>query len=479
MKFLENEKLAQLTALMTDAIVGTGERVINGRVEAFTMKRAGTDKKLAHELGEKYQAEIQIVETEMAQHLNLQLRRKRSGSIGNHSGGSSRGGSVNGNGSVSGSVNGNGSVSSNGNRGHSVSGNGNGNGGRSRSGSVSGGRSRKASFSHNLPSYPSSPNVNKRVRIDTTQNSTGRRRSRSVSEPISKKTTAASSKSPMKSALRSRSESFDVKGSRSRSNSNSFIFGSSPLFTNSPLGDFHDSSAQRLMTDLILTLNASFPDYDFSSIRPSHIAHLPSLNVAINRTNEKLAELTTSTFSSASNVNTHNHTQGANFFSQLWNAIDDVIGMNDSEVYSYVPPQCDDDDDPLDFLKTLDGRSDSDSIVPLWTLNFFFVNKSMKRIVLFTCVQTMRNDTSSSGIDGGDDDDEDDIDGVNFVGYDDGVKEVLSYENYGMTHPGFRSSRENSALKDNYDDDDEDNDWKDFDMDADTLGQPAPSTTVA
>ncbi len=147
--------------------------------------------------------------------------------------------------------------------------------------------------------------------------------------------------------------------------------------------------------------------------------------------------------------------------------------MNDSEVYSYVPPQRDDDDDPLDFLKTLDGASNSDSIVPLWTLNFFFVNKSMKRIVLFTCVQTMRNDISSGGIGGTDDDDDDD--GIHFIG-DDGVKEVSSYDNYGMS-TGFRGSRENSAMEDNLDEDDEDNDWKDFDMDADTLGQPAPPTT--
>mmetsp|Transcript_14552 Transcript_14552/g.18387 ORF Transcript_14552/g.18387 Transcript_14552/m.18387 type:complete len:445 (+) Transcript_14552:247-1581(+) len=444
MKFLENEKLAQLTALMTDAIVGTGERVINGRVEAFTMKRAGTDKKLAHELGEKYQAEIEVVETELAQQLQT-LERKRSDSIGNSTNGS--GGS-----------------------------NRSGRGGRGRN------RSRKSSFSsQSLPPLASSHSPsNKRVRIDTTLNNTGRRRRRSQSLSESTLMPSSSSKSPMKSALRTRkrSESFDVKAtSRSsnlRSRSDSFISNSSPLFTNSPLGDFHDSSAQRLMTDLILTLNASFPDYDFSSIRPSHIARLPSLNVAINRTNEKLAELTTSTCTSTSNMNIHGQGRGANFFSQLWNAIDDVIGMNDSEVYSYVPPHRDDDDDPLGFLKTLDnnnGGGDSDNIVPLWTLNFFFVNKSMKRIVLFTCVQTMRSDISSNG------NEDDDDDGINFTGG--GVRDIFSYDNYGMTHPGFRSSRDNSAMEDNLDEDDEDNDWKDFDMDADTLGQPAPPTTVA
>ena len=31
--------------------------------------------------------------------------------------------------------------------------------------------------------------------------------------------------------------------------------------------------------------------------------------------------------------------------------------------------------------------------MPLWTFNYFFVNKSLKRIVLFACVQTMQNES--------------------------------------------------------------------------------------
>lgn len=408
MKFLENEKLAQLTAQMTDAVVGTGERVINGRIEAFTMKRAGTDKKLAHDLSEKYQAEIQVRESEIAEFQKV-IGRKRSESF---------------NGMYS---------SSNTNRGLKKT--------------LSG----------------------KRVRIDTSEQgqSGGKTRSRgrsnSVGIPLSETKSMLKTKSP----LRSRSDSYDIRSalkskpdvSALRSRSDSFVSSSSPIdLLNSPLGDFHDTSAQRLMTDLILTLNASFPDYDFSSIRPSHIAHLPSLSVAINRTNEKLSELVS------------NDNQGANFFSQLWNAIDDVIGMNESEVYSYVPPQGDDDDDPLGFLTQTVDSTDSDKIVPLWTLNFFFVNKSMKRIVLFTCVQTMRNEVPSSS-------DDDDDDGA-YISASDGVKESLSYENYGIATPGFRSSRENSAIEDEVEED-EDDDWQDFDMDADAMGQPAPPTTVA
>jgi hypothetical protein len=409
MKFLENEKLAQLTAQMTDAVVGTGERVINGRIEAFTMKRAGTDKKLAHDLTEKYQAEIQIVETELAQFQKTIIGRKRSESFAS-----------------------------------------------SRSNGI-GTKKQHLDSSHE-----------KRVRIlDTSEQSPGmtRKRSNSIGIPL------VETKSKRTSNFRSRSDSYDSKSvlkSRSdisepksalRSSSDSALRSRSESFSspadvlNSPLGDFHDTSTQRLMTNLIMTLNASFPDYDFSTIRPSHFARLPSLKVAINHTNEKLAEL-------ASNNN-----QGANFFSQLWNAIDDVIDMNDSEVYSYVPPQRDDDDDPLGFLtQTLDGTEDSDTIVPLWTMNFFFVNKSMKRILLFTCVQTMRNEVPASSVD-------DDDDG--FVGASDGVKEAISYDNYGLPKGGFRSTREN------FDEEDEEDYWQDFDMDSDAISKSAPPAAVA
>jgi hypothetical protein len=168
------------------------------------------------------------------------------------------------------------------------------------------------------------------------------------------------------------------------------------------------------MTDLILTLNMSFPDYDFSSIRPSHIKRLPSAATAVNRTNEKLSEFAATT------------TKGAGFLPRLWTALDETISLTDCEVFSYVPPPKDDDDDPLQFLwQTLadydiynisnntndnnnhnkDRNSHSaiqsspqyaynSTIVPLWSFNYFFVNRSLKRIVFFACVQTMRNEAA-------------------------------------------------------------------------------------
>ena len=56
MKLLENQKLSALTALLTERQLG--DRVINGRVEAFSCKRAGEDKKLAKQLETQYTDEL-------------------------------------------------------------------------------------------------------------------------------------------------------------------------------------------------------------------------------------------------------------------------------------------------------------------------------------------------------------------------------------------------------------------------------------
>lgn len=328
MKFLEDDNLAQLTVKLTDVVIGTGDRVINGRIEAYTMKRTGSDKKYAFALGEKYQHEIEEEENEIAV-LRKNIARCRSDSV-------------------------------------------------ASSGSTGGSKRREKG----QPRAPKSPT--KRVKINL------RKRSNSVGAlPIAKnekrRTRSASFHNPVgvlkktSPAIRSKSDSFDL-ASLGGTISNYTYF-------QSPLGDFHESCTQRLMTDLILTLNASFPDYDFSSVRPSHFARIPSSNIAMNRVNEKLSEL------AATSV------EGGSFLSNLWSGIDEVIHFSDSEVYSYVPPSRDDDDDPLGFLAQTLDTSDHKHVVPLWSFNFFFVNKSLKRILLFTCVQTMHNDIQAQSID--------------------------------------------------------------------------------
>jgi len=309
MKFLENDKLADLTAKLTDASIGVGDRFINGRIEAFTMKRAGTDKKYAHALGEKFQHELDFVHENIAE-----LRR----SIG---------------------------------------------------------RSASAGSKIEIPSKAPSTTKKKKgkrrsVSMDESKPSKkGRRRSLSVDVPPRK----------LKGCLKKRSEPIVVDVNKSPNFS----------YSNSALGDFQHTCTRRLMTDIILTLNISFPDYDFSNVKPSHFEKVKWNNSNIHRTNEKLTDLEVR--------------EGKSFLSDLWKAIDDVINIAESDVYSYAPPNKFDDDDPLSFLMhTLDG-TDATNMVPLWTFNFFFINKSLKRILLFTCVQTVRNGMALTTVDERDD----------------------------------------------------------------------------
>lgn len=260
MKFIEDEKFVQLTQDMSDAVFGT--RVINSRIECFSCKRAGGDKKYAHELGRKFMHEIEISDAQQQD----QLQRERS---------------------------------------------------------------------EGIPSSSFPP----------------------------------SSSSSLKPCLTAKPGDSSAATDR---------------LSSSPLGDFHRTVTRRLLTDLILTLNASFPDYDFSDARPDQFLRLRSHATAVHRANERLSEFVAS------------RSRGPEFLHDLWRAIDDVVLLKDSEIYSYDP-------EDTDFLSCAltDGGGEADRCSPrdnaLWSFNYFFVNKALKRIVLFTCVQSMLCDHDPDG----------------------------------------------------------------------------------
>lgn len=54
----------------------------------------------------------------------------------------------------------------------------------------------------------------------------------------------------------------------------------------------------------------------------------------------------------------------------LWSAINDEINLSDCDIYSYNP----------DFNSDPYGEPGC-----LWSFNYFFYNKKLKRIVFFTC----------------------------------------------------------------------------------------------
>lgn len=230
MKYLENDKLTELTAELSDVPIGDSDRVIIGRIEAYTMKRAGNDKKYAHELGQKYVAEIEEIQQEMADTVE---RRKRSSSTS------------------------------------------------------------------------------------------------SIAEATANKRTKPS---------RGRSLSFDY-----------FTLDSADSKTN--LGDFSELGTRRLMTDLILTLNASFPDYDFSNIKPSQFEKL-ELQKVRKQIYERLSEL--ASFKTQKD-----------WLVEMWMAVNEVIDLRETQIFKLEMPDIDED--------------------ALWSFHYFFVNKHLRRILFFTC----------------------------------------------------------------------------------------------
>lgn len=54
----------------------------------------------------------------------------------------------------------------------------------------------------------------------------------------------------------------------------------------------------------------------------------------------------------------------------LWSAVNDEISLNDCDIYSFNPDM------------TSDPYGEPGC---LWSFNFFFYNKKMKRIVFYTC----------------------------------------------------------------------------------------------
>jgi len=155
----------------------------------------------------------------------------------------------------------------------------------------------------------------------------------------------------------------------------------------SSLGDLSEVSTRRLLIDLISTLNASFPDYDFSNAKTDDFVPQSSLTYVLQRVNSYLAEIT---------VN------NSSFLDEMWRTMDEIIGLKNCEVYSYVPDMS---EDPFS-----DGS--------LWSFNFFFFNKDLKRICYFTCVATSLMMQGRTGL-YDDDDDDDEAGGEDDNNYED------------------------------------------------------------
>ncbi|KAL5281436.1 MAF1 family protein [Megaselia abdita] len=117
-----------------------------------------------------------------------------------------------------------------------------------------------------------------------------------------------------------------------------------------------DVISRKTLFYLIATLNSAFePDYDFSDAKSSEFSKEPSLQWVINSINSNLSALAGDQY---------------NVLRQpLWSAVDDEINLKECDIYSYNPDLS---SDPF-------GEPGC-----LWSFNYFFYNKKLKRIVFFT-----------------------------------------------------------------------------------------------
>lgn len=119
----------------------------------------------------------------------------------------------------------------------------------------------------------------------------------------------------------------------------------------SSLGDLSEPSSKALFLDMITALNEAFPDYDFGD---SKIVQFKDLDIGscVQHVNSCLAEVTL---------------LQPQLLEELWTAIDDMVSLRQCEVFAFLPADSDEED------------------AYLWRFHYFFFNKSVRRLLYFSC----------------------------------------------------------------------------------------------
>eukprot|EP00605_Chrysophyceae_sp_TOSAG23-4_P001734 GSChrysophyteH1.ASY1.ANO1.1921.1 assembled CDS len=134
------------------------------------------------------------------------------------------------------------------------------------------------------------------------------------------------------------------------------------------LGDWsNQNSAHRILLELTSTLNESFPDYDFSQAKTSSFVVF-TVDTVIRTVNNYFSDL--------------QNEEDPKFLENLWAALDTEVKLSRCEVYSYVPDM---DGDPF-------------SEESIWSFNYFFIDRELRKIAYFTCVActTLHKDADAS-----------------------------------------------------------------------------------
>ena len=116
---------------------------------------------------------------------------------------------------------------------------------------------------------------------------------------------------------------------------------------------------------LISVLNATYGSegYDFSSLKYSNFVQVESYKEAVAEVNSRFMRIT-------------KIINDSKFVDRMWKSIDDVIQIAKCNVYRYVP---DLDRDPLSKRR---------NVPTLWSMNYFFHNNSLNRVVYMSCTST-------------------------------------------------------------------------------------------
>mmetsp|Transcript_1214 Transcript_1214/g.2359 ORF Transcript_1214/g.2359 Transcript_1214/m.2359 type:complete len:233 (+) Transcript_1214:79-777(+) len=141
----------------------------------------------------------------------------------------------------------------------------------------------------------------------------------------------------------------------------------------SPLGSVNEVHTRKLLINMILTLNNTFADYDFRDLKPEDFVREASMEMVMNSVNSKMSRVDDAT--------------NSEFCTRLWGALTDEMSLRECEIYSYV---ADLDDDAL-------------SIGKIWSVNYFFYNKRLKKLAFFACwVKSKSRSRSMEGMEDGD-----------------------------------------------------------------------------
>ncbi|OAY65344.1 Repressor of RNA polymerase III transcription MAF [Ananas comosus] len=130
----------------------------------------------------------------------------------------------------------------------------------------------------------------------------------------------------------------------------------------SPVDYLSSRSSRKTLIYLVLTLSHMYPDYDFSSAVRAHLFFKEEEWDSFKQI------IDTYLFEAAKEWDTS--TVGSTLLESMTKAIDEVIKIKECEIYSYNP---DFDGDPF---------SEKGAI---WSFNFFFYNRKLKRVVSFRC----------------------------------------------------------------------------------------------